>query len=70
MDYEILNLASIHKTAEIITSAFGEPYENTRKLAAEEFTKTFNMDRFNVDKNANARLDLGEKSLSKSIMSR
>ena len=47
---DVLKLASIHKTAEIIYSAFGSGYRDQKAAAAEEFKKAININQFNIDK--------------------
>jgi len=70
VDFEILQEASVHKTAEIIYSAMGTAYEDNRKLAQEKFSKAFSMKKFNIDRNQNARLDEGERIVSTAFLSR
>lgn len=70
LDFEILRNAAIHKTAEIILGALGTAYEENRKLASEKYKEAFNLDKFNVDKNANSNLDCGEDKVTVSYLRR
>jgi hypothetical protein len=60
LDPEIMRNAAIHKTAEIVYSAFGTAYEENRLLAQKKYKEAFNVDKFNIDLNATGELDCGE----------
>lgn len=64
VNFEILKNAAIHKTAEIIYAALGEPYEFNRKTAMERYSQSFNLNKFDIDTDRNARLSPREKGLS------
>jgi len=70
LDFEILRNAAIHKTAELIYSAFGTAYEENRKLAQTKYKEAFNLDKFNIDKNRNSNLDCGEDRVSTQYLRR
>ena len=70
LDPELLRNAAIHKTAEIIYSAFGTAYEENRKLAQQKYKESFDIKMFNIDKNASGDLDCGEGLVSTTYMTR
>lgn len=57
---DVLKIASIHKTAEIIYSAFGSSYKDNKAAAALEFDKSINMKQFKLDSNGDGRLSRPE----------
>lgn len=61
LDWEQFNLASTHKTAEIIYSAFGSDYEDTRKIASKKFYENVNLGIYQVDRNQSGKLEPQEK---------
>lgn len=62
LDWESLQGASVHKTAEIIFSALGQPYEYNRKLAEEKYNKCMEIKSVVTDdKNKNSVLEGTEK---------
>jgi len=65
-----LKLASIHKTAEIIYGAFGQGYRDDKIQAAKSFNEAINQSFYQVDANANARLDGYDRSQSVRWLSR
>jgi hypothetical protein len=67
-NWEIFQEASVHKVAEIIVTAFGEKYEENRKLARERYDEAMQglAIRPAIDANADGRLDTGEKFASRS----
>lgn len=67
---DLLKLASIHKTAEIIYGAFGEAYRDDKKQAGMSFSEAINQSFFGVDANANARLDGYDRAQSVRWLSR
>lgn len=66
-DWESLQSASIHKTAEIIYGAKGQAYEYNRKLAEEKYNKCMDIKSVISDKNKNGALDNRESATSSTI---
>lgn len=63
----IFKNASVHKTAEIIYSGFGDDYADNRDEAARQFKKSLENRTYEVDTNANAYLDDAEKPKQSSL---
>jgi len=63
LDYELFNEASIHKTAEIIFHGLGASYKDLKEAARKEYLDAFELGYLNLDINANATLDVGERSI-------
>lgn len=70
LNFDILKEPCIHKTAEIIYAALGDPYEPRRKLSADKFNEAFSIDKFQIDTNADTKIDGIEKIVSQSFLSR
>lgn len=64
MDYAMLVDASCHKVAETVYQAFGEPYFEQLKQARAAYKEACNLKFFNVDRNADGRLDPVERVFS------
>lgn len=61
LDIATLRSAAVHKTAQIIYSGLGvKNYAEEIKIAQQNFSEAMNLDRFQVDTNANARKDRHE----------
>lgn len=65
LEHELFLDASIHKVAEIIYSALGEPYKANKDEARKAYSESMDMRYFMEDKNANGYLSLSEKSGSR-----
>lgn len=63
-------LASIHKTAEIIYSAFGDDYKDQRTLSENKYQATLSLGQYPVDANNDGRLSYSEQRIKQGIMSR
>jgi len=63
LDYDLFKDASCHKVAELVYTAFGLPYFDMRKAAAESFKKAMDMKNFGVDLNADGKLEPAETSV-------
>jgi len=57
LDRYMFKDAAVHRTAAIIFSAFGDDYEDQRKLAMSDFHAAMKTGYLNIDKNDNAILD-------------
>lgn len=65
LDIATLRSASVHKTAHIIFSGLGvKNYVEEIKSSLQAYTEAMNLDRFQVDTNANARKDRNEVSMN------
>lgn len=60
LEREDLVLASVAKTAQIIYGAFGPDYDEQRKAAGEEYKYRISTAYPKIDRNRNAREDIGE----------
>ncbi len=58
-----LKMAAIHKTAEIIYSAFGAAYKDDKIEARKDFEKAIDLKFLNVDENADGNLSLSERKI-------
>lgn len=58
-----LKVAAIHKTAEIIYSAFGAAYKDDKVEARKEFEKAIDMKFMNMDEDQDGRLSLAERTI-------
>jgi hypothetical protein len=63
LDWTLFQKASIHKTAEIIYTPFGEDRAKDRAVAAARYAKSIDLKAYSVDQNANAALDECEKPI-------
>lgn len=70
LDYSLFVDASCHKLAEIVYTAFGSPYFDQLKQAKDDYSKALNQKYFNVDKNADGRLDTVDRNFSTAFMTR
>ena len=61
LNYELFNLPSIHKTAEIIYQGMGKAYADLKLSASKAYDSAFDMKFFDLDKNVDARLNPAEK---------
>lgn len=61
---ELLRLAAIHKTAEIIFSAFGKAYEDDKLSARKAYSDLMLRNFFEVDVNKNGRIDRSDEKSS------
>ena len=61
LNWELFRMASVHKIAELIYRAFGDDYEDNRKVARDYYKEALKVEVANIDKNANARLDPKER---------
>ena len=57
LNWERFTMASVHKIAEIIYKAFGDDYEDNRKVARSYYLQTLKAGRKEIDRNRNARKD-------------
>lgn len=65
LDIATLRSAAVHKAAHIIFSGLGaKNYVEEIKLALQNYTEAMNLDRFQVDTNANARKDRHEVAMN------
>jgi hypothetical protein len=64
MDWHLFQDAACHKVAEIVYQAFGEPYSDQLKRAAQAYDKALDVKYFSVDRNANGALDPAERTMS------
>ena len=69
-DYEVLNEAAIHKTAEIIFGGMGMAYAEHAKAAGLRFKDAIDVKYFNVDENADGTLEPAEKNCSSGWLTR
>lgn len=69
-DYDQLRLASIHKTAEIIYSAFGKAYVDDKLEARKAYDSVMANPALVLDTNANSRVDWVDRKASSVWMSR
>lgn len=67
---DLLETASIHKTAEIIFGAFGEAYRDDRNTAKKAFEDSINMKFFQTDVDKNGRLNEFDRVISTGSLSR
>lgn len=58
IEWEVLKLPSVYKTAELIFSNFGEDFQEERKLSIDRYKKAMQADLFNVDQDGNAELNV------------
>jgi hypothetical protein len=70
LDYDLFTDASCHKVAEIVYQAFGNSYAEQLKMAREAYKEALNIKYFNVDQNADGRLDPIERNISTGFMTR
>lgn len=56
-DWMQFNIPSMHKSAEIIMSAFGDDFKDNVELAKKRFSETINQYAFRLDKNEDGELD-------------
>lgn len=70
LDRSLFTNASIHKTAELIFSSFGNDYQTQKSEARKEYTARMNMKIFNVDKDNNAIPSAVENTYSQGWLSR
>lgn len=70
LNWRLFTEAAVHKVAEIVFHAFGDDFENNRKAAKEYYDKAMDNVLFEIDQDANARLDLGEKLTRTGFMTR
>ena len=70
IEWEVMRLPAIHKAAELIYAALGSDWADERKLAIESYKRAMQVDLFNVDQDANARLDVRESSFRQGRMLR
>lgn len=62
--------AACHKVAEIIYQGLGRPYFDQMKIATARYKEEMDIKYFNVDKNADGRLDACERTTSTTFMGR
>lgn len=62
--------ASTYKTAEIIFTAFGNDYQEQRKIAKEEYSKRLDLSQYSVDLNASGAIEPNEIYVRSGWMSR
>jgi len=60
LDWEVLRIPSIHKSAEMIFNGFGTDWKEEQDRARQYYKQTRKLDIFNVDINANGTLDVRE----------
>lgn len=70
LDYAMLTDASCHRVAELIYTAFGKPYSDQLQTAQKAYKEAINLKYFNVDLDANGRLDPIERAFTTGFMSR
>lgn len=70
IDWPLLKMASIHKTAEIVFRAFGAEYQEEIQDTHKAYRSSLNMKMFHVDLNRDARLTEGEKLDTVGFLSR
>jgi hypothetical protein len=64
LNWEMFVDASVHKTAKIIYSAFGDDYKDNRETANAEYHSAMNKQIFEIDEDGDGRLDPCEKILT------
>lgn len=62
LDWSLFQRASIHKTAEIIMSAFGEDYRDAASRASGRYKNSLDLKAYSVDQDKNAQLTPKEKA--------
>lgn len=67
LDYTLFEEASCHALAKMAYTAFGQPYFDQLETAVKDYKDAMNPQFFNVDKNADGRLDDRERALSTSF---
>lgn len=70
MDYALFQDAACHKVAAIVYQAFGLPYFEQLQLADKKYKEALNLNFYNLDLNADGKLDPGERRISQSFMTR
>jgi hypothetical protein len=61
LDYEVFTQPAVHKVAEIIMNSFGKDFIDQKEQARKDYQTLLNKLSFQVDANADGRLELGEK---------
>jgi hypothetical protein len=61
LDWSVLKLASVHKTAEIIFRAFGTKYKDDLAEAKSAYSRALQIKNFAIDRDRNARLTKAER---------
>jgi len=64
LDWSLLQEASCHKVAEIAYRAFGQPYAEQLARASKDYSNALNLSFYNVDQNANGKLDPVERHIT------
>lgn len=67
---DILKVAAVHKTAEIIYAAFGEAYKNDKIEAKKSFEDAINLKFFQTDVDSNGRLTDIDRTISTGRLTR
>lgn len=70
LDYNLFLEASIHRTANIIYSAFGEAFKFMKEESLKSYKSAMDINFFNVDKSNDGRLDPSDKAVSARTMNR
>jgi hypothetical protein len=70
LDWSQFKIASVHKTAHIIYNSFGPAYEKQQLASAAKYAQYLKLKAYNVDLNANADLEPGEKRKLSSFFTR
>lgn len=65
LDWGLFKPACVHKTAEIVYSAFGDDYKDDRANAGIKYKQSLSKKNFETDRNENADLEVEEKSLTR-----
>lgn len=70
MDWRAPRFAALHKTAQIIFNAFGEDYKDDALRASIAYQGAMKMGRFDIDQNADGRLDGPERETMTRFLTR
>jgi hypothetical protein len=70
LDWSMLQEASCHKVAEVAYRAFGQPYAEQLARASKDYLDALNLAFYNVDLNANGKLDPVERHITTGFVKR
>jgi hypothetical protein len=70
MDWSMLQESSCHKVAEVAYRAFGQPYAEQLARAQKDYSDSLNLAFYNVDLNANGKIDPVERHITTHFVTR
>jgi hypothetical protein len=70
LDWQLFKMASIHKTAELIYTAFGDDYTDDKTEARKAYQQALQLKFFNLDSNKDATLDPKERRALSTFVTR